>query len=400
MLNQHPTIHLSHDGETITVTDLTIRSRSVHDRLTGIDPLEQATVVLDAIDIGIEVLGRAAQHGDLENLKRAIDRLDEQSMRIVTAATDQVSRTIDKTVADMAATIQGEKGPLAPLLAKFDPSTEGNLIDLFRNLVSATAAKATKQAVSELAEANHDAMERLTKTIAALEVVAAAEKARAEEAAKGTAKGIDHEHDVETLLGELVAIGGDGLDDVSTVTGSLGTKKGDKRITPKGGCAIVTEEKCTTRISETKIRTLLAEAMGNRNAKLGMLIVEDTSKVPGGQPFHFIDDDKVVVVAERYALRLVYALFRAKAIAIQRAACATDDESVDEALTTIVDYIEEIKRSLERVRLIKTEHTKISTALSQAGGYVDDISSNIAAGVAEIMKVIDGLITEPDDLAA
>jgi len=358
VLNPHPTIQLNDDGETITVTDLTIRSRSLHGRFAGLDPLQQATVLLDAIDTGALVLSRASQHGDLENFGRAIDRLDEESKRIVAATTDQVNRTIDKTITEMATTIQGDHGPLAPLLAKFDPGAEGNVIDLFRNLVSATATKATKQAVSELAEANHDTMERLTKTIAALEAVAAAEKARAEEAAKGTAKGIDHEHNTEALLGELVTIGGDGLDDVSTVTGSLGTKKGDKRITPKGGCAIVTEEKCTTRISETKARTLLAEAMGNRDAQLGMLIVEDATKVPGNQPFHFIDDDKVVVVAERYALRMVYAFFRAKAIAIQRAACATDDESVDEALATVAEHVDEIKRSLERVRLIRTEHTK------------------------------------------
>ena len=115
------TIQLNDDGETITVTDLTIRSRSLHGRLTGLDPLQQATILLDAIDTGTLVLSRAAQHGDLENFGRAIERLDEQSKRIVAATTDEVNRTIDKTIAEMAATIQGDDGPLAGLLAKFDP---------------------------------------------------------------------------------------------------------------------------------------------------------------------------------------------------------------------------------------------------------------------------------------
>ena len=97
---------------------------------------------------------------------------------------------------------------------------------------------------------------------------------------------------------------------------------------------------------------------------------------------------------------MVYALFRAKAIAIQRAACAADDESVEEAVATIAECIEEIKRSLERVRLIRTEHTKVVTAISQAGGYVDEISNGIAASVAAIMEIIDGLTAEPGDLAA
>ena len=97
----------------------------------------------------------------------------------------------------------------------------------------------------ELTESTKEQVESLTKSIGALEKVAAIEEARAEEAKRGTAKGRDHELDVETLLGALIAVTGDGLDDVSNVIGLDGSKKGDKVVYVRGGMPIVTEEKCT-----------------------------------------------------------------------------------------------------------------------------------------------------------
>ena len=88
-----------------------------------------------------------------------------------------------------AATLHGAEGPFADLLEKFDPAEEGNVIDIFRELVTTTAARATKQAVKDLSEATHDTMERLSKSMAVIEKVAAVEEARLSEAAKGHRQG-------------------------------------------------------------------------------------------------------------------------------------------------------------------------------------------------------------------
>jgi hypothetical protein len=354
---------------------------------------------LDVLDVGSEVLCRADRHGDLEALTKAIERLDQEAKQIVKSTTQTVEQCVSKAVAEMTAAIQGDDGPLIPVLERFDPSVEGNVIDLFRELVGTATSKATKLAVEEIAESTRESMDSLTKSLSALEKVAAVEEARLAEAQRGTAKGIDHERDAESLLGALVGIGGDSLDDVSTVTGIDGSKKGDKTITPRGGCTIVTEEKCTTRMSEAKIRALLDEAMSNRGAELGMLIVDDESKVPGNQPYHLIDDDKVVVVAEPLPLRMVYTLFRAKAIERARAIRAVDEVQVEKSLATIGQIVEDIKRALERFRLLRTEHTKAARAISQAGRYVDETEEAIADGVAEIMAVINEMM-EDEEMAA
>ena len=163
---------------------------------------------------------------------------------------------------------------------------------------------------------------------------------------------------------------------------------------------IVTEEKCTARISESKARTLLEESMANRGARLAMLIVEDESKVPGNQPFHFIDDDKVVVVADRLALRLVYSLFRAKAIELAKVTCGADDASITEAVDTIRQLVEDIRRSIERFRLLRTEHTKATKAIGQASRYVDETAEALTEDVADIMAVIDALVIDSGQVAA
>lgn len=185
-----------------------------------------------------------------------------------------------------------------------------------------------------------------------------------------------------------MAVTGDGLDDVSNVFGLDGTKKGDKVIRPRGGVAIVTEEKCTKPVTETKAGMLLDEAMRNRGTALGMLIVDDESKVPGNQPYHLIDNDMVVVAADPVALRLVYCLMRSRAIEAAQAMRAVDDHAAVESLEAIRGHIDDIARALDRFKLIRTEHTKATKAIAQAAGYVDDLGAVITDNVTEITLLI------------
>ncbi len=296
--------------------------------------------------------------------------------------------------------MQADDGPLAPLLERFDPSADGNVIDGFRELITTTAVAATKRAVQDLTESNQESVERLTKALTSLERVAAVEEARLAESQRGTAKGNDHERTTEELLGELVSVAGDSLDDVSTSTGVTGSKRGDKVVTPKGGIRIAVEDKATARQTEAKARLLLEEAMSNRDAGLAMLIVDDIAKVPGGQPYHLIDDNKVVVVAEPLPLRLVYCLFRAKAIELATVNREVGTETVSDGLRTIQDLVGEIRRSLDRFRLMRTEHTKIEKSVTQAARYVDESELSIADAVGRIVKVIDGIVGEGSKEAA
>lgn len=399
MDNAKDSIVLAEGSDWITINQLSLRSRSLYRQLNALDEGKRPAFMVDALALGAELLERAGRHGDLEAFSSAIERLDEEAKQIVVNSADQIDRSIEKSMAEMTASMQSENGPFAGVVRQFDLKADGNVIDLLRDLVGRTATNATKQAVKDLSEATQETVERLTKSVLILETAAAAEHARVAEAHRGTAKGHDHEAATETLLGELVGVGGDSLDDVSTVVGQAGTKKGDKTITPRRGVTIVTEEKCTARISESKARIILQEAMLNRAAPLGMLIVDDEAKVPGNQPFHFIDDDKVVVVAERLALRMVYALFRAKSIQIAQAPSVTNDLLAD-SIVGIQQSVEDIQRAVERFRLMRTEHTKASKSIGQASRYLDEVAVTIGEAIDQMMATIDELVSDSESVVA
>jgi hypothetical protein len=395
-MHTHPDIQLADDGVNGEITNLGFSNRTLHRVLSEAAPEERPAVARDAIEIGGEVLARMNHHGDLDQVAAAVDRLGEEGKRIIDSTVTAADRVVEDTVARLTAALAEKDGPLAGVLDHFDPAVDGNVIDRFRDLVTSGIAKATKLAIGELTEATKEQVDSLTKSLAVLEKVAAIEEARLEEARKGTAKGLDHERDVEALLGELVAVAGDGLDDVSTVPGIMGTKKGDKVITPRGGAAIVTEEKCTKPVTEAAARRLLTEAMANRGTVLGMLIVDDESKVPGKQPYHLIDHDKVVVAADPITLRLVYCLMRAKAIEAAQAARAIADHVAVEALRDIRHHIDGISRALERFKLVRTEHTKATKAIQQAAGYVEEMATSLANDVADISSLIDAAVSDDD----
>ena len=399
--NEKSIVRLAEDGSSGEIEALAFSSRALHRLLSEASDYDRCDIARDALEIGGEVLARVSHHGDLEQVSSAIDRLDAEGKRIIDTTISAADKVVGDTVEKLTEQLHASDGPLAGLFDKFDPAIEGNIVDAFRDLVTATVAKATKNAVNELAESTRQQVESLTNSIGALEKVAAIEEARIEEAKKGTAKGRDHELDVESLLGELVAVTGDGLDDVSTEYGLAGTRKGDKVIRPRGGVLIVTEEKCTKPVTEAKARVLLDEAMRNRGAALGMLIVDDETKVPGNQPYHLIADNMVVVVADRMTLRLVFALFRAKAVEAAQALRGVDDRAAVEALEAIHGHTESIARALDRFRLIRTEHTKASKAITQAAGYVNEIADQITEDITEITLAIEEICCDewPEEAA-
>lgn len=393
-------VNLANDGKSGELFFLPFQNRKLHRLLAGVDEEKRPDTVRDVLDLGAEVLTRVGHHGDLEQLSQAVERLDLEGKRIVEAVEAKIEAIMQETTDGLAKSFAEKDGPLAAAFDQFDPTVEGNILNIFNDLIVGSIAKSTKQAVAELAEATTNQVKSLTESLTLLEKVAAVEEARLEEASRGTAKGLEHERNVETLLGELVGAAGDGLDDVSTIVGLAGNKQGDKVIRPKQGCSIVTEEKYTQRITESKARELLAGAMENRGAELGMLIVEDESKVPGNQPFHFIDTDKVVVVADRLTLRLVYSFMRGKAVERAQSAQQLDEERFVASLDAIRSHIAEMRLCLERFKLLRTEHTKATKAIGQAGRYVDELAETIANGVADITGLIDALVNVDQDEAA
>ena len=394
-------IILGTDDISGNIESLRFESRALHRLLSEAEEEDRPQVIRDALELGAEMLERVRYQGEMTQLKDAVEELDGQSKHIVEKMTESAKSVVTDTVEILSAKLSSDDGPLAPILKRFDLEADDNVIDVFRRLIRTTIADATDKAVKKLADSTVDEMRKLHESISALERVAAAEAARLEESEKGTAKGREHERDVERLLGEILTVTQDSMENKSEEYGHSGSKVGDKLITVSSGkitSYIVTEDKKTTRkYTEEAARKLLNEAMANRGANVGMLVVDDESKVPGEQIYWLIDNDKVVVIADTLALRLVYPLMRARSLEITQAALVVDDEGAKEKLRVISSSVDGIKGVTAEFRNLKTAHTKASGGLEAAIASAKSIEETLLARVNDITQELEEVLgsTEP-----
>ena len=391
------------EGSVILETDdisgyieLRFQSRSLHRLLSEAAEKDRLQVVHDALELGAEMLERVRYQGEMAQLKDAVDELDGQSRQIVEKMTENAKSVVTDTVERLSEKLSSDDGPLASILKSFDLEADDNVIDTFRRLVGATITDATDRAVTRLADSTVTEMTKLRSSISALDRVAAAETARLEESEKGTAKGRAHERDVERLLGEILVVTQDSMENKSEEYGLSNSKVGDKLITVRSGTMtsyIVTEDKKTaTRYTEQKAREILDNAIVNRCANVGMLVVDDESKVPGGQIYRLIDNDKVVVVADHLALRLVYPLMRARSLEIAQSNVTVDDEEAKEKLRVIRSSVNGLKEAAADFRKLKTAHTKAKGGVEDAIASAKAIEEKLLARVAEITRELEEVL--------
>ena len=397
-------ILLETDDVSGCIESLSFESRALHRLLTETEESDRPRVARDALELGAEVLERANYQGEMAQLKDAIEQLDGQSKYIVENLTESANSVVTGTVESLTEKLSSEGGPLAPILNRFDPKMDDNIIETFRRLVSSTITDATDTAVKKLAESTVEDLTKLQKSISSLDRVAAVEAARLEESERGTAKGREHERDVESLLGEILIVTQDSMEDKSEEYGMSGSKVGDKLITIRSGkmtSYIVTEDKKTAKkYTEEAARRLLNEAMTNRGANVGMLVVDDESKVPGDQIYWLIDDDKVVVVADTFALRLVYPLMRAKSLEIAQATLMVDDAAAKEKLRAISSSVDGIKQAVVEFRNLKSAHTKARGGLNAAIESAKSIEEQLLGRVNEIAQELEEILAPTESTSA
>ena len=130
--------------------------------------------------------------------------------------------------------------------------------------------------------------------------------------------------------------------------------------------------------------------MSNREAQLGVLIVDSEEKVPGRQPFHFIDDDKAVVLSDPSCVRLVFLYFRHKAVEIERKGSG-EAQVTDRALRDLRGHLDSVARQLDRFRQIRTEATNSKRAVERLLACAEDIAVAITGDTTTMLGILDSL---------
>ncbi len=291
--------------------------------------------------------------GDRGRLRMLTDDLFDESKR---------DSAIGRIKTLLGSYIDGDGSKLATLL---DPTRLGSPLFQFRGEIT-------------------EGFSKLNERIAALE---AASTARAQERAKGTAKGGDFEATLEPLLADLARGGGDTLDVTATETGAvIGSKKGDfvltlnPDLTDGAELRVVVEAKDRA-MSGRAMRDELREAKTNRGAAIGLVVFTPAHAPTGIAPFDLRAGDVYCVVdpeaPEPAVLEAAVRLARLLALATLREhEVEVDAEAIRAALTGI-------REQLEAIRTLKSTLTSVQTSVKEVHAGLDRLREGVLARVAE-----------------
>jgi hypothetical protein len=273
----------------------------------------------------------------------------------------------------------GDGSRLAQLL---DPTRRGSPLHQFRNEVT-------------------DEFRVLSERIAALE---AGNRARAEERARGTAKGTDFEDVVEERLAAYARGAGDGLERTGDGEGdALRSKKGDFVLTVDPGrtrgadLRVVIEAKDRS-MSRRAMTAELAAARDNRSAAVAMVVFTPHAAPSGIAPFTLLGTDVYAVFdpdSDDVALEAAVRLARSLALlSLRDAAGQVDVPAVEEALA-------EIGQQLAAVQGMKARLTSIGSAARDVSSALDLMRTGVlrsVRAVEEQLRVVEA--DEPGALSA
>ena len=257
----------------------------------------------------------------------------------------------------------GDGSRLAQLL---DPTRQGSPLYQFRGEVNAE-------------------FRNLTERITALEE---AKRARAEERAKGTAKGADFEVALEERLGAMAR----GMGDLVEL---CGTEGGDAMLSKKGDL-VITIDPSRTRgttlriVVEAKDRSMplnrmtneLADARVNRSAAVALAVFTPHTAPSSVAPFALFGQDVYATydpeTDDATALEAAYRTARILALLTLRdARVQLDAEAVSRSL-------EDLTRQVDVVRGLKTKLTHIGSTANEVSSALDLLRAGVMRSVKDL----------------
>lgn len=257
----------------------------------------------------------------------------------------------------------GDGSRLAQLL---DPTRQGSPLHQFRGEVNAE-------------------FRNLTERITALEE---AKRARAEERAKGTAKGADFEVALEERLGAMAR----GMGDLVEL---CGTEGGDAMLSKKGDL-VITIDPSRTRgttlriVVEAKDRSMplnrmtneLADARVNRSAAVALAVFTPHTAPSSVAPFALFGQDVYATydpeTDDATALEAAYRTARILALLTLRdARVQLDAEAVSRSL-------EDLTRQVDVVRGLKTKLTHIGSTANEVSSALDLLRAGVMRSVKDL----------------
>lgn len=399
---QEPPAAISIAGPTITITSLRLRDETAAAYLSQFSRDQWPNELVRAISLGLHGMASTSMRATVDEMKEEVHRILETADQ---AAESLLSRAIDTGRSELSAHLDPEvrssltARTVAELeevhratLSRLDPdrtdSHTGKLVAAITELLGPGGLLAQRlETAFDSTEAESgigrllDTFERRFQEMRDLVV---GEQHRAEEAARGTAKGLEFEDVVEEMLRtEARALQGCTVERTGHVGGSLGihSKVGDFVVVLPDGTRVAIEAKNTARIGltgNTGILEELDEAMANRDAGWAMCI-SSSDGFPGEVGSFGVYGNRLLIVDSGDG-PLTGVGLRWIAAAV-RAAGSSEDE---------VDTAAAMER-LARIRDLAQSFSRSKKVLATAQSGLESVRQDLDSLRAQLLDLTDDL---------
>ena len=400
---------VSVNGDSLTIERVTVRDPEVAAYVGEHTDADRCAVVERALRVGVVALRNAGTTVNVDFVQKEFERFARRSDESHERAAQELDRALRDHFADgdgkLPRTLEkflGDRGTLRKFVDDlFDDQRRDSAIGRMRTLL-AGYFDGDGAIVARMLDPRRDdsplhgfrtevreALSELTERLVRLE---ASRDARSAERAKGTAKGLDFEDEVEERLGAIAHGCGDVVEAVGTVAGDTARcRKGDfvQTLNPswtRGLPVRVAIEAKSGSLTLKRILSELDDARTNRGAGIAVAVFAAGCAPAGCAPFtlhgdHVICEIDVDDPADR-TLEAVIRLARAFALMASR----ERSSSVDAA--AIERHIDDVRGQLKEVSSIKARLTSIGTMASGIAGSIDGMRNRILGSVAAIEEEV------------
>jgi hypothetical protein len=392
-------------GDRITLEHLSLVDGALARFVADSAEIERPDLVLGALRIGLTVLSNANATLNVDMVRSEFERMTERLEHTNARATEALEQILRTNFADgegrLPRTLEaflGDSGTLRRFTAElFDPKHRegavGRLTDLLGQYFDgdgsrlATLLDPTREGspLHQFRNEVNTEFRSMTERIAALE---AGGRARAEERARGTAKGTDFEDLLEERLADYARGAGDALERTGGDAGdALRSKKGDFVLTvdpsrTRGADLRVVIEAKDRSMSRRAMAAELADAKVNRGAPVAVVVFSAQAAPSGIAPFSLVGNDIYTVfdpeIGDDAALEASVRLARSLALVTLR------DASVQVDVPAVQAALEEITQQLAAVVGMKSRLTSISTAAREVSGTLDQLRAGVMRAVRAV----------------
>jgi hypothetical protein len=392
-------------GDTIGVESLELTDTGLAAFMRETPEAERAATAERALRIGLLTLANAGVSMSADVVKSEFERLYERMEATQERATEALAATLRENFADgngrLPQTLErflGNDGQLRRLTHDlFDENRRESALGRLNEILGryfdgdgsrlAQLLDPTRQGspLHQFRGEVTDEFRRLTERITALEE---AKRARAEERARGTAKGADFEEAIEARLGAMAR----GMGDLVELTGAEGgdamtSKKGDLVITldptrTRGTALRIVVEAKDRSMPLTRMSQELAQARENRSAAVALAVFTPHTAPTSVAPLAMVGPDVYATydpeTDEAVALEAAYRTARILALLTLRdAAVQLDAEAVSRSL-------EDLVRQVDCVRSLKTKLTHIGSTAREVSDALDLLRAGVLRSVKEL----------------